>query len=99
MDSITLSALAGVLLSLGFSYIPGLSDWYAGRTPTEKRGIMALAIVVVAGATLGLSCAGILAGVTCDQAGAIGLIKAVVAALVANQATFLISKNGNGGTV
>ena len=35
MTTETLTLLAGTLLSLGFSYIPGLSGWYGrlGETP------------------------------------------------------------------
>ena len=91
MNSSTLAALAGVLLSLGFSYIPGLNDWYDSQQPTNKRLIMALSIIAVAAGAFGLSCAGVLQSVACDQAGALGLVEAVISALVANQATFLIS--------
>ena len=50
-----------------------------------------IVIIVVAGAAFGLSCGGVLDSVTCDKAGALGLVSALIAALVANQATYLIS--------
>ena len=37
MDSNALAALAGILLSLGFSYIPGLNGWYGAQTEQIKR--------------------------------------------------------------
>ena len=91
MNSNTLAALSGVLLSLIFSYVPGLSEWYDAQPPVNKRLIMALSVVVIAAGAFGLSCAGVLQSVACDQAGALGLVEAVISALVANQATFLIS--------
>lgn len=105
MDGTTLSTVASAVLSLGFSYIPKLKDWYAklGQNEdgsddggTKKRLVM---LVLLSGVTLvvfGLSCAGLGAGfeinVTCDQPGAIGLIKAFVLAIAANQGTYMITK-------
>ena len=86
-----LAAAAGILLSLSFSYIPGLSTWYAAQDPTRKRLIMLAALVVITGGVFALSCANVFAWVTCDQAGATGLVTAFVLALVANQSTFLIT--------
>jgi hypothetical protein len=53
-------------------------------------------LVLVALSTYGLSCAGlgvdIGINVTCDQPGAIGLLKALVLAIAANQGTYTITK-------
>jgi hypothetical protein len=91
MSAELLASLAGILLSLLFSYIPKLSEWFAVLDGVYKRLIMAGLLVVVAGGAFGLSCAGVISAVTCDQPGAIGLIKAFLAALIANQSIFLIS--------
>lgn len=40
MSSDKLSALAGVVLSLAFSYIPGLKTWFGGLSSTGKRLVM-----------------------------------------------------------
>jgi hypothetical protein len=93
-----LASAAGILLSLAFSYIPGLSTWYAAKDPTIKRLIMLAALVVVAAGVFGLSCAKVYSWVTCDQPGATGLVTALVLALVANQATFLISPQRSNGS-
>ncbi len=95
MTAESLAALAGLILSLAFSYIPGLSSWYAAL-PGEYKRLTMLAAVIVAGlASFGLACAGLgdLAGVTltCDQPGAMAALRAVIACLITNQATFLIS--------
>jgi hypothetical protein len=86
-----LSAIAGIILSLAFSYVPGLSDWYGGQDPAVKRLIMAGLLLVVAVGALVLSCANIIADVECTQAGLLSLIGTFIAALIANQAVYLIS--------
>ena len=91
MSAEQLAAIAGVVLSLVFSYIPGISDWYSGLESTQKRLVMAALLLAVAGAAFGLSCGNVWVTVTCDKAGVIGLVNALIAALVANQATYQLS--------
>jgi hypothetical protein len=53
---------------------------------------MLVLLVLSAAGAFGLSCWGIFdLGISCDQAGALGLVRSLVAATVANQATFLLS--------
>lgn len=93
MDSVALSSIAGVILSLAFSYIPGLRPWYDGQTSETKRLVMAGLLLVVAVAAYGLSCldSGVISGVSCDNQGISGLVTAFISAMVANQATYMIS--------
>lgn len=91
MNTDTLSGAAGVALSLAFSYIPGLSDTYERQDATTKRLVMAILLIAVVVVVFILGCSNIYGLVTCDQPGAIGLLKMLLAALVANQATYLIS--------
>jgi phage-related protein len=86
-----LASIAGVVLSLAFSYVPGLNVKFALFEPTVKRLIMAGLIVLVGAAAYGLSCVGWWATVTCDKAGIESLIGAVIAALIASQATYMLS--------
>lgn len=86
-----LSALSGVVLSLVLSYVPGLSDLYGSLDATEKRLVMAVLLVSVAVGALGLSCSDIIAAVECSKIGLVSLVDAFLAALVANQAAYLIS--------
>lgn len=95
----TLVMIAGVVLSLAFSYVPGLRDWYGRQSKETKSLIMALALLLVAGAVFGLSCAGILLWVACTKAGAIGLLNLYILALMANQATFMLSPQTQKGSV
>ena len=91
MTQVALSSVAGVLLSLMFSYVPGLRDWFGTLSADYKRLVMLVALVVVAVAAFGLSCAGIVDAVACDKDGAINLVASFIAALVANQGTYQIS--------
>jgi hypothetical protein len=100
MDGETLAMAAGALLSLAFSYLPGVQSWYQALTDTNKRLVMLALLVVVAAGAFGLSCLGWgeifgLGGenlpLTCDAPGAAGLFRALILAVLANQGTYLIS--------
>lgn len=94
IDSVLLANIAGAVLSLAFSYIPGLKDWYDPLDANKKRGIMALALLAVTGAVFGLSCATWVDlgwNITCDVNGVFGLLKVFVGALLANQAVYMLS--------
>lgn len=96
MDQITLSATAGLLLSLLFSYVPKLSDWYAGKDAQTKALIMAGLLLVVAGGAYGLSCAGWGNYFECTEAGLQTAVSVFISALVANQATYGLTKHIGG---
>ena len=86
-----LVGIAGILLSLGFGYIPGLSDWYAALDGVRKAPAMA---VLLLGAAVGVFLAGGYSPwqfATCDEAGMWGLVELLITALVANQATYQIA--------
>lgn len=95
MSSEQLAAVAGVVLSLLFSYVPGLREKFAALEPTKKSLAMAAMLLIVAGGALGLSCAQIINVIECSQGGAVQLVNVYIAALVANQAVFLISPSLN----
>ncbi len=93
MSAELLSSVAGVLLSLIFSYTPGLNAKYDALATTQKRLVMLGALVVVSGGAFGLSCANWFnLPITCDQAGIEQLVNAFILALMANQATYLVTK-------
>ncbi len=92
----TLSASAGILLSVLFSYCPGLSTWYNGQDGTRKRLVMLGSLAAVALGALGLSCLGVQQAwqtplPACSLFGLQAAGEAFVLALVANQAAYLIS--------
>ena len=81
MTADELSAVAGVVLSLLFSYIPGVADLYERLDGVQNRLVMGALLVVVAGAAFGLSCGGVIDAVVCDKAGALGLVTALILVL------------------
>ena len=89
-------SIAGVVLSLAFSYIPGLNKWFDALDATIKRVIMLVLIAVIAGAYFGLACSSLAADlgilIACDKIGALEVIKAFIACMVANQAAYLVTK-------
>jgi hypothetical protein len=86
-----LASIAGLILSLLFSYAPKFATWYNPLDGTKKRLIMLGLLVVVALGTFGLSCANIVKGVTCDQPGVLQLVSAFIFAVMANQGTNALS--------
>lgn len=90
-----LASAAAVVLSLLFSYLPPLAHWYAGLDGDQKRIVMGAAIVLVGAGAVGLACAGWAFDfgikLECDRPGLVMVVNAIIAALVANQATYLIS--------
>lgn len=96
-----LASLAAIIFSLALEYFPGLSDWYGKLPNNQQKFVALLTIVLAAGVALGLSCTSFtipgvdLSGITCDQSGVQAVTQALIAALVANQATYLIARKTN----
>lgn len=87
-----LVVVAGTILSLLFSYIPGLNTWFAALVPEVKRLIMAGLLLIVSVAIFVLGCQGIIAtGIDCTQNGAIQFVWVFLLALMANQSTYQIT--------
>ena len=86
-----LSATAGLVLSLAFSYIPGLSGAYAKLSETTKMLIMAVLLACVALGSVLWTCrsASVIGGCVSESWG--GYFQAFISALVANQAAHRLS--------
>lgn len=100
MSAELLGSVAGVVLSLLFTYVPGLKNKYGALDGTYKRLIMLGLLVLAAAGAFGLACAGwgdsFGITFTCDEAGARELVQVFIVALVANQSAFLISPKPQG---
>lgn len=98
MTAETLAYAAGVILSLLFAYTPGLAPKYEALDAVYKRLIMLVLLLLVATAIFAFGCLGVplfgIAPLECTQASAVKLFELFVSAAIANQATFLLSKNG-----
>ena len=86
-----LAAVAGIILSLIFSYIPGLNAKFAMLENVYKRLIMLLLTFLTALGIFGLSCAGVFNYVTCDKGGAWLLLGLFIQVAVANQSAYQIT--------
>jgi len=97
MDADGLSLIAGAILSLIFSYVPGLNSKFANLQTEYKRLIMLGLVVLTAGGIYGLSCWGFGAdigiSVSCDKTGLFGLLRIVILSAVANQGTYGLTKS------
>ena len=84
--------LVGVIMSLVFSYLPKVSEWYA---TSNKRLVMLASLAVVSLVYFGLSCTAFAAQlgilVSCDQAGAFLLVQAFAQSVIASQAAYLLT--------
>ena len=88
----TLVMAAGVVLSLAFSYIPGLQGWFDQLAGNYKRLVMVGALLIVAAGAFGFACMGRLDAVTCDGEGAWQLVELFIMAAIANQGTYSLTK-------
>lgn len=95
MSAEQLIAIAGAILSLAFSYIPGVKSRYEPLSDEMKRLVMLGLLVLVVAGVFALSCSrfgtylGI--GVACDEPSLVGLVWSLVLAVMANQSTYLIT--------
>jgi hypothetical protein len=88
MTTELIAAVAGITISLLFSYAPGVKDWYDKQPPTHKRLWMLLALLLATAGVLAYRCRG---DAGCYGANAEQAVAAFVAAAIANQATYSLS--------
>ena len=89
-----LAAVSGVVLSLAFSYIPGLNKKFAALKSDYKRLIMLGALFVVAAGSLGLGCIGRYNLYTCDVDGVWKALETFIIAAIANQSAYGLTPKG-----
>lgn len=78
----------GAVIALVFGYFPALRVKFAKRTPEAKSGIMIGLMVITGFAVWGAGCIGWLnSGIACTSASIPDLIKLILMAIIANQAT------------
>lgn len=91
LNADVLAGLAGALISLGCSYLPGVSARWDALDGAWKRLAMAIMLIVVSVVIVALSCAGVLQGVECSQKGVWAVLSALFSALVVNQSTYALA--------
>lgn len=87
-------AVIGAVVSLLFSYVPGLSGWYYKQTVDARKGIMAIVIIVVAALMYGALAMGIVTGMPLGEATAWKFGEVVFFCLAGNQLFYIISPDG-----
>jgi multisubunit Na+/H+ antiporter MnhB subunit len=89
LTAATISAVAGIVLSLAFNYVPGLNQWFQAQTGTIKRLVMLASLILVTAGALALGCTAILpTNTACSTTTITDAITAFIAALVANQSAY-----------
>lgn len=87
-----LAEIAGVILSLAFSYIPGLRAAFESLSADYKRLIMLGLLFLASAGIFALGCWGIIeGGYACDLEGAKSLAGIFIAAAIANQTAYLLT--------
>lgn len=92
-----LAAVLAALLSLAGTYIPGLNTWLAGLATEVKQAIMGGLTILIGVVVYVLACTPSIGFpyVLCPQGGVWELVGVIIAALTANQVTFMVSPQPN----
>lgn len=96
MNSTELSLLLGTALSLIFTFVPSIRDWYEKLEPKTRAQVMAIGIIGISIGLVGASCAGLDGSVSCTKDGVVGFLKETVVtallALASNQTAHSLTK-------
>lgn len=88
-----LSRLAGVLLSLALTYIPGLAPKYDALSGIQKAGVFLLLSLIGGMISLLIGCTGVsivlFPGVSCTTSGVVDVLNAFILTAQAGAATYL----------
>lgn len=91
-----LSSIAGILLSLLASYLPGFSAWFERLQGIHKRLALAGALLLSAIGFAALSCSpwgeAIHLAQACDQSFLLSVIWNFILAFIANQSTYVATR-------
>lgn len=87
-----LAAIGGTVISLLFSYIPGLRTKWAALKAEVQRSIMLGIMILLSGGIYFLGCKGIVdLGIACAQSGILQLVTILIFAATGNQVTYGLS--------
>lgn len=97
------AGFVGVVVSLAFSYVPQLRQWFESLDEkfgdelggNYKRLVMLGFAAATAAGVVGLACIGRYSGVTCDQNGVWEMLRVFVAFAVMNQTAFSLAPRRN----
>ena len=87
-----LSLIAGTIISLALSYIPGLKAWYEKLSGDWKRFILLVCLALAAAGVFALGCAGfITTAISCDKMGVWAMVQYFILAAIASQGTYQLT--------
>lgn len=89
-ESNVIVMVAGAILSLAFGYLPGLRPWFEALDGIRKAQVMGILLILAAVLVFLLACYTPYQWATCSGEGAWQLVELLFAALVANQATYVL---------
>lgn len=95
-ENVALAAVIAAVLSLLLEWFPGLRAWWDGFDSSQKRGLMALAVMLTALVTTGIQC---LYYDTCPADWlkvAVDLFLAFIAAAAGSQGVYQLTKRPDG---
>jgi hypothetical protein len=85
--------IVAALLAVLFDWLPRLKPWYDKFSDGQKRGIMAVLLLITTCAIFGISCTGWLSlGITCNAEGARSLVYMLLTAVAINQGIHVLTK-------
>ena len=92
-----ISVAGGVIISLGFAYIPKLKGWFDPKPGDQKRLILLGLLAAVTAVSFGLSCLGWYPLFPCSVAGIKPAVEAFFLAAIANQTAYALEPKQNRG--
>jgi hypothetical protein len=88
-----LIVIVAALIAILFDWLPGLKTWYDKILDGQKRGLMALLLLIITAAIFLISCAGWLNIATaCNLEGAKSMVYMFLAAVAVNQGVHILTK-------
>ena len=91
MSETTISSVAGILISLAFTYVPNLRDKYDALSAGYKSLVMLGVLAAAVGVLFGASCLGYATVPACTVEGAKSLVPLFINAVLANQSTYVLT--------
>jgi len=99
LTAAVLMGIVGALLSVVFTWFPGLNTWYAGLGKDAQSGVMVGLLVGAGVIIIVMGCTGLIVvvGLVCTQQGifsmVVNLVIGLVTAMATNQGTYGLTKN------
>jgi hypothetical protein len=92
ITSVAIAAIAGAILSLIFSYIPGLNTRFAALTKETQQLSMAGLMLLTTIAVMALGCYKVIQiDLTCDQNGIVQAVYIFITAIMGNQSIYKLT--------